>query len=113
MNVDAKREEIKKYYGTDVFRGNTLYLMPDNQIHAIYQSMLHRGEFEKYESLRQSYIDLFPNDRYAARKRACKMSIFDLKKAIPEVLNEKMVDGYPEGYQFTLDDILTSQEGES
>lgn len=112
MNADAKREEIKKYYGTDNFRGKNLYLMPDNQIFAIYQSMLARGDFEKYESLRQSYIDLFPDDRYSARRRACTMSIFDLRRAIPEVIKSKMIDGFPEGYQFTLDDILNNKEEE-
>ena len=109
MNADAKRIEIQKLYGTDTFRGRRLQDMPENQIHAIYGQMMHSGIFDEYESLKTSYVTLFLNDIYTARKRANNMSIFQLREVIPKVIAEREKK-LPEFYQFTLDDFLAERQ---
>jgi hypothetical protein len=110
MDAEAKIIEIEKLYGSSNFRGKPLRSMYEGQIHAIYGKLCHSGMFEKYESLKDSYVALFPNDRYVARKRANSMSIFELQEIIPKVLADKE-HKLPEGYQFTLQDWLNELEG--
>ena len=110
MNAEAKICEIEKLYGSSYFRGKNLRDMFEGQIHAIYGQMCHSGIFEEYESLKDSYVSLFPNDRYVARKRANSMSIFELRDIIPKVLAQKE-HKFPEGYQYTLQDWLDELEG--
>lgn len=105
MDANAKRKEIERLYGNSKFRGRDLYSMPDNQIHAIYGRLVNSGKFIEYEMTKQSYINLFPNGIYEARKRANKMSIFELRKVIPQVIAIKEEEE-PEGYQYTLYDWL-------
>ena len=101
MNADGKREEIRKMYGSDIFRGKSLSSMPDNQIHAIYGQLQHSGKFEEYQALKESYISLFPKAHYTAVRRANQLSFFELKDIIEKVLKEKQ-EQFEEGYQFTL-----------
>lgn len=114
MTADAKRQEIKKLYGSSMVRGRDIFQMEDKQIHAIYGRMQHSGLFENYESLKDSYVELFPHQHYEARKRAERMSIFELENIIPRVLLEKQKK-FPEGYQFTLcdwmDELAERSEG--
>ena len=111
MNAEGKREEIRKMYGSDIFRGKSLSSMPDNQIHAIYGQLQHSGKFEEYQALKESYISLFPNAHYVAIRRANSMSFFELKDIIEKVLNEKK-QNFEEGYQFTLWDWENELEGQ-
>lgn len=110
MDADGKRKEIQAVYGSEYFRGRYLRDMPDKQIHAIYGQLTHSGIFEEYEALKDSYVGLFPNAHYIARRRANKLSIFDLRRIIPEVIKDKEKN-FPEGYQFTLMDWLNELEG--
>lgn len=110
MNTEAKRLEIEKLYGSSRFHGKELKYMSEAQIHAIYGRMLHNGIFDEYESLKKSYVDLFPRDIYTARKRANGMSIFELRDVIPKVLASKKQQ-YELYYQFTIDDLLADMQG--
>lgn len=105
MDANSKRKEIERMYGNNKFRGKDLYSMPDAQIHAIYSRLVNSGKFTEYEMTKQSYINLFPNGIYEARKRANKMSIFELRKVIPQVIAIKEEEE-PEGYQYTIYDLL-------
>lgn len=110
MNADSKIEQIEKLYGNDKFHGRPLRSMPENQIHAIYGRMQHSGIFEEYESLKDSYVSLFSNEHYIARRRANQMSIFELRDIIPKVIAEKE-HKVADGYQFTLEDYLAELQG--
>lgn len=112
MDADGKREEIRKMYGSDWFRGKLIKDIPERQIHAIYGQLQHSGKFEEYQSLKESYISLFPHAHYMAVRRANQMSFFELKDIIEKVLKEKQ-DKFEEGYQFTLWDWENELEGQS
>ena len=109
-SADSKREQIEKLYGSEHIHGKWLWSMPDNQIHAIFGRMQHSGIFEESESLKDSYVSLFSNEHYIARRRANQMSIYELRDIIPKVIAEKE-HKIAEGYQFTLDDYLAELQG--
>jgi hypothetical protein len=110
MNTQAKIDAIKTMYGSDIFRGKRLQDMYEAQIHAIYGQLLNSGKFEEYEAEKQAYISLFPNARWEASRRASKMSIFELRKIIPEVIRSRE-EREPEGYQYTLYDWVNHLQG--
>lgn len=110
MNAEGKRLEISLVYGSSKLRNRDLRDIPDNQIHAIYGRMQQSGIFEEYETLKDSYVALFPNAHYVARRRANAMSVFELRRIIPLVIAEKEKK-YPEGYQFTLMDWIDELAG--
>lgn len=113
MNTDSKIEAISTMYGSDNFRGRKLKDMTPAQIGAIYEQLLASGKFETYEAEKQAYISLFPNARYEAARRASKLSIFELRRVIPQILKSRE-EQEPIGYQYTIFDIIAKhkQQGE-
>lgn len=103
MNELEKAVAISKYYGSRKLNGEDIYKMKNSRVHKIYEQMLTRGQFELYENYKEAYVALFPNDRYTARLRAEKMSMFELRDTIPHVIFEQTGE-FPEGYQYTLFD---------
>lgn len=111
MNIDSRIEAISTMYGSDNFRGRKLKDMTPAQIGAIYEQLLCSGKFEEYEAEKQAYISLFPNARYEAAIRASKLSIFELRRVIPQILRSRE-EREPVGYQYTIFDIIARRQGE-
>lgn len=109
MTTLEKAAHIERYYGSDYLNGEKIIDFPSNRIYAIYEQMLKDGRFERYENYKESYVALFPNDRYMARIRAEKMSIFELMEAIPQIIFEQ-TGNFPDGYQYTLFDIMKGED---